>query len=679
MKVTYNWLKDYVDLKINPQDLADKLTMAGIEVKSIDSKEGDFVFEIEITSNRPDWLSVIGLAREVAAITNSELKLNNLNNKFNEIKNKETLDIQIDDKSDCSIYTGKIIRNVKVGASPEWLRKRLELVGCRSINNIVDITNYVLFELGEPLHAFDLDKLASNKIIVRRAKLKEKITTIDNFEKELNENILVIADEKHPIAVAGVMGGKETEVTEQTKNILLEAANFNSLVVRRSRYQLGLQTEASYRFERSVDPASIELASNRALELIKELSGGEFTVEAKTGNIVLNETVINLDLKLVEKILNSLIPVEKIKNILTPLGFNVKDGGNDNLLISVPSYRPDAKIPEDILEEIARVFGYENIPVSLPKVCFQEITDQKILYIGEIKNFLNALGLNEVLTYSLLDNQSFTNFGYSLDNAVLMQNPLSKEQETMRFTLMPSISQVISYNLRQKQHPVNIFEIAKIYLNKANSYPHEKYSLCIGMCGSKSWLNENLEIVNDEAGFLHLKGVALQLMRKIGLLNFQYKFNSINKFEFEFFVNNKKLGLLKKLNKEILNNLDIKNREVFLAELDLEEILNLVNHKRKFENITKFPGMDRDISLVVAENVFSDEIIDFIKQNSAELLSNVEITNYYKGKQIPEGYKNLTISCLYSAKDRTLNEEEVNNMHSGIVSALISKFQAKIR
>lgn len=679
MKVTYNWLKDYVDLKIKPQELADKLTMAGIEVKSIESRDDDFVFEIEITSNRPDWLSVIGLAREVAAITNSALKLNVFSGKPKVFNNQEKLDIQIEDKLDCSIYTGKIIRNVKIGPSPEWLKKRLELIGCRNINNIVDITNYVLFELGEPLHAFDLDKLSSSKIIVRRAKAKEKITTIDNFEKDLNENILVIADEKHPVAVAGVMGGKDTEVTEETQNILLEAAIFNPLVVRRSRYQLGLQTDASYRFERSIDPASVELSSNRAAELIKDLASGQLTAKKHAGSIALKENTVNLELALIEKILNVKVPVSKIKSILTPLGFIVKNKGKNSLAIQVPTYRPDVKIPEDILEEIARVFGYENIPVSLPRVCFQQITDQKILFIGEIKNFLNALGLNEVLTYSLLDNQSFINFGYSLEHAVLMQNPLSKEQEAMRFSLMPSVSQVISYNLRQKQEPVNIFEIAKVYLNKANSYPEERYSLCIGMCGNKSWLNEKLELINDEAGFLHLKGIVLELMRKILVSNFEYKFNSINKFEFEFLVNNKRLGLLKKLNKEILNKLDIKNREVFLAELNLEEILCLVNKKIKFESISKFPGVDRDISLVVAENILSDEIIDFVRKHAGNLLTKVEITNYYKGKQISDGYKNLTISCLYSAKDRTLNEEEVNQMHSSIVEGLVKKFQAQLR
>jgi phenylalanyl-tRNA synthetase beta chain len=268
MKVTYQWLKDFVEIKILPQALAEKLTMAGLEVTSLEEKHGDSVFEIEITSNRPDWLSVIGVAREVAAITNKKMKLPKLKSLRPSAKSGQ-FSLTVEDKKDCPLYSAKIIRGVKVAPSPDWLKKRLELVGCRSVNNVVDITNYILFEYGEPLHAFDLDKLNNGAIIVRRAKHTEKITTIDAGQRALNPNLLVIADKEKPVAIAGIMGGRDTEVTEGTKNILLEAAIFNPVLIRRARQALGLTSESAYRFERGVSPGIVEEAAARAVELIQ--------------------------------------------------------------------------------------------------------------------------------------------------------------------------------------------------------------------------------------------------------------------------------------------------------------------------------------------------------------------------------------------------------------------------
>ncbi|MCX5706598.1 MAG: phenylalanine--tRNA ligase beta subunit-related protein [Candidatus Omnitrophica bacterium] len=302
MKVTYNWLKDFVDIKITAPQLADKLTMAGLEVVSLQEKEGDFVFEIEITSNRPDWLSLVGIAREVAALTGRKLKVPQAKSAKYTAGSMQPLAIQVEDKKDCPLYTARIIKDVKVAPSPVWLKKRLELVGCRSVNNIVDITNYVLFELGEPLHAFDLAKLNPEGVIIRRAKNSEKLLTIDGENRQLNSNILVIADREKPIALAGVMGGKDTEVTTGTKDILLESAVFNPVIIRRARQALGIQSEASYRFERGVDLASVEKASLKAARSIQELAGGNQVGYQVKGVTKAQAKNIGLEISKVKKI-----------------------------------------------------------------------------------------------------------------------------------------------------------------------------------------------------------------------------------------------------------------------------------------------------------------------------------------------------------------------------------------
>jgi len=303
MKVTYNWLKDFVEIKIPPQALVNKLTMAGLEVTSLEPKEGDCVFEIEVTSNRPDCLSVIGIAREVAAITGKKLKLLSAIRYPLSAKNSQLISIRIEDKKDCPLYTAKIIRDVKVKPSPAWIKKRLELIGCRSVNNIVDITNYVLFTWGEPLHAFDLGKIKGSTIFVRRAKTGEKITTIDGEQRALDSDILIIADNQNPIAIAGVMGGKDTEVIERTHDILLEAAVFNPIIVRRGRQKLGIQSDSSYRFERSVDAQIVEKASWQAVELIQKLAGGSCIFAKSSGLPQAKKKSLSLEVSTVNKIL----------------------------------------------------------------------------------------------------------------------------------------------------------------------------------------------------------------------------------------------------------------------------------------------------------------------------------------------------------------------------------------
>ncbi|MDD5431626.1 MAG: phenylalanine--tRNA ligase subunit beta [Candidatus Omnitrophica bacterium] len=678
MKFTYSWLKDFVEVKIPARSLADKLTMAGLEVTSLEEKDGDFVFEIEITSNRPDWLSVVGIAREVAAITGSKIKVSSCKFQVSSRKpSKNTgIEIKIEDKKDCSLYTAKIIRDVLVGPSPEWLKKRLELIGCRSINNVVDITNYVLFTFGEPLHAFDLDKLNTDSINIRRARAGEKITTIDEKERILDEGVLVIADKTKPVAIAGVMGGKDTEVTELTKNILLEAAIFNPVVIRRARQKFGIQTDSSYRFERGIDARVAIEASWQALGLIESLACGKLSGEKSIGTVRDSKKIISLNLLSINKILGKAVPCAKIKNSLQHLGFKVATKSKDKFTVTIPSFRQDVSGEIDLIEEVARITGYESLPVSLPSVRHKLNIENTKDLASQIKNLLIGLGLSEVITYSLIDRLSLDGFNLNFSSPVEVQNPLSKEQEVLRPTLIPSLSKCVAYNLNQKQSLVNIFEIAKVFLKRQNSLPIEELVLSIALCGQKSALLEN-GLVKDEMTPLHLKGILENVFKSLGIT--KYSFDSINAFCVSVRVGDDVVGMLAKLQKSTLNMLDIKNRDLIVSEINLEKVLKHANLKKQFTPLSFYPAILRDISLLLKEDIKIDDVYSIVRENAGNLLNQVKVVDFYKGKQIPAGFKSLTISCQYRLEERTLTEAEVDPKHAVVLSALTEKLGAKIR
>jgi len=680
VKVTYNWLKEFVEIKITPKALAEKLTMAGLEVTSLEEKEQDVIFEVEVTSNRPDCLSVLGIAREVAAITGKKLKLPEVSGRrVRRSPGHQAIAIKIEDKKDCPLYTAKVIRNVKVGPSPDWLKKRLELVGCRSVNNVVDITNYVLFEWGEPLHAFDLDRLNQEAIIVRRAKNGERLTTIDAEERLLNRDILVIADREKAVAIAGIIGGKDTEVTTGTKNILLEAAIFNPIIVRRGKQAQGLQSESAYRFERGVDLEMVEKASWAAVGLIEKVAGGRCVLARTSGTPRTTKKGIALEVSTVHKILGIDIPPIKIRKILTNLGFKVKAGAKNKFRVGVPSSRPDVNLGIDLIEEIARIFGYECIPKSLPAVKPQVTVSQTKDLVPQIKNMLVGLGLNEVITYSLIDKELLKGFWVGEGSDLIeILNPLSKEQEILRPLLMPSLVNCTAYNLRQKQTYINIFEIAKTYF-KSGGKIQEQYSLGVALCGMKSlWFGQGH--LQDEAGFLHLKGILETIFKRLGLAISDYKFiGKENGNEFEVNVRNDNTGTLRRVDKGVLERLDIKNKEVFALEIGLERLLSRLPIEKKFVPLARYPGITRDTTLELKEDITLEQIMETIAQRGEKLLEEAKLIAYFKGEQVPDGFRRITISFRYCSAERTLTEAEINPIHTNVVKALEERFQAKIR
>ncbi len=673
MKVTYSWLKDFVDIKLSPEALAEKLTMAGIEVVSLEEKRGDFVFEIEITSNRPDWLSIFGIAREVAVITGKKLKETGRFKKADESIEK-TVNLEIQDKKDCPLYVARILRDVKIGPSPQWIKDRLELLGCRSVNNVVDITNYLLFEFGQPMHAFDLDKISGNRIIVRRARAGEKIITIDDAERMLNQNILVIADDKKPLALAGIMGGKESEVTFGTRNILLESASFDPILVRRARQAQGLQSESSYRFERGVDLAQVDKVSLRAVELIKSTSGATKTCFIKKGAGKEKEINVPLIFSDLERILGVSISPLKIRSILSGLGLKVSAVKKNSLLVKTPSFRQDIKIEEDLIEEIARIYGYDKIPVSLPKVCASVTLRDRRDLSSVIKNILLGLGLDEAVTYSLTDRRVLFEYGQE-SSMVEVLNPLSQEQSILRTTLIPGLMRLVAYNLNQKQDCVCFFEIGNIFAGKKEAVD-ENLNLGIVLSGErKILLKENT--VNDELSICHLKGVIEKLFLRIGIKD--YGFTQEKDGTISLLVSSEPLGKVYIFNSAQAGKFGIKNNAVFAAEINLEKLLRKISLDSIYIPIPKYPNIVRDISFVIKKENSLEKVTALLKEKGLPLLKDLKVKDYYQGKQIPEGYRGLTVSCIYGSSERTLVEEEIAPLDSLIRETLINTFGAKIR
>ena len=676
MKITYNWLKDFVNIKIPASALADKLTMAGLEVVSLEEVCGDFVFEIEITSNRPDWLSVLGVAREVAAITKAKLKVPIISEPKIKTHDIFPVKVSINDKPGCSFYSGRVIRDVKVGPSPDWLKTRLELLGCRSVNNIVDITNYCLFALGHPLHAFDLDKLDQATLIVRRAKAGETLTTIDHQQKLLTPEILVIADAHKPVAIAGVIGGKDTEVASSTRNILLESAVFNPLLIRRTRQKLGLQSESAYRFERGVD---LEIAKNTSLlaaKLISELAQGKPSGKKSIGVFKTACLSIKLEPAYVNRVLGTEITALKMIEILSSLGFAVKQQAKKTLLVKIPSFRQDIKSKIDLVEEVARIYGYNHISQTLPAVKPVPKILDKNRVIGDIKNILSGLGLDEAITYTLVDRGLLSKSGVNTTSGLIeIANPLSKEQEVLRPELYPSLIRTLAYNLNQQQERVKIFEIAHVFSNQHNTVMEDPL-LGIALCGQNTFFSQQ-GLVKEEITLLHLKGILDTLFNRLGIKGFDFSRQKDNTIK--IMVNQQPIGFMLELSPQVLEAFDIKNRQVVVAQVNLEILWSRINLEKKFLNIPKFPAITRDISFVVKDEVCVNDLIAAIEAKEISLLKSVKIVDYYQGKQIPAGFRGLTISCIYRAVDRTLTEEELAPWHNAICVLLKERFEVILR
>jgi len=679
MKVSYSWLKEYVDIKLTPQKLADRLTMAGMEVTSLYSVGDEVVFEIEITPNRPDCLSVIGIAREIAAITGKKLKIPKIAPEKDSKSTDLDFGLKVIDKKGCPRYIGRTISNVKVGASPAWLKNRLESVGIRPVNNIVDITNYVLLETGQPLHAFDFDRLIDAEIIVRRAKEGEKIITIDGLEKELSSGVLIIADGRRPVAIAGIMGGKDTEVTGNTKNILLESACFDSVLIRRASRQLSLSSESSYRFERSVDKNNISEASLRAVNLINDLAKSKLmhTKDFKTGKSKFKKKNISLNPITVNNLLEEDIAASQMLSILKRLGFSASKKSADSLTVGIPSFREDVIAEADLIEEIARIYGYDNIPLSLPAVKITDIEEQPFGEVSSaVRNMLTAQGFNEVITYSLISEDLSQKINLNTADLTKIANPLSNEQEVLRPTLLIGLLNCMATNFNRNIDNVRIFEFGNIVKDA-------KEISALGIAISGFEYNDWLRRIHYKTTLFDLKGTIEEILSKLGIA--EYKF--INK-DLPFCkqgnsailkIENTQIGVIGEISDEIIDKWDIRNKQIFICELNMDKIDSFKKLDKTYAPLINFPSIKRDISLIMNIELSAGEVLNTIKEAGGIYLKNIVLLEQYIGEQIPAGNKGLSFSLEYQAPDRTLKDEEVNSFHSNICETLRDKFKVQIR
>lgn len=687
MRVSLDWLKDFIDVKGGIEKAQQSLTMTGLEVSSIINIEDDSVMDIEITPNRPDCLSILGVARELASATARPLKVPQSVKKayMKKGNSRGSVKIEVVDKKGCPRYVGCIIKNVKVGPSPKWLVERLNAMGVRSVNNIVDITNYVLFELGQPLHAFDLDKLEGKRLIVRRAKKGENIVTIDGIKRDLDPDMLVIADTRSPVAIAGIMGGKHTEISNETHTILLESAYFTPITVRKAQRKLGLASESSYRFERGVDMGMILAASARAQEMIRDIAGGRVKgMVTDSGGRIEKEKEIVLNLDEVPRVLGIDIKSNIIMDFFKRLDLRPVKIGKNRIAVKVPSYRQDLDREIDLIEEIARLYGYDKMPSKNPvfgiQKYYEEEKKDQSSFEKETKRILCSLGLNEVLTYTLTSRFSVESLGISFDNAVRLANPLSSNQEFMRPSLLSEMLEVLSWNLSRGNPLLRLFELNKIYLVDGQTKNIcEKSSLSIGICGETSgnW-KESPRVVD----FFDLKGTLEGLLNEIGIKD--YVFEKQDSFIFRqelsahIKINGETIGVMGQVKPEIAKKFDIKEK-TYLAEIDIEGLLRHTGKNKRFTVLPRYPSMKRDISLLVDDSVDSSSIFDMVRDVGGGLVRSIGVFDLYRGQQVQEGKKSLAYRVEYRSDEKTLKDEDVSLIHKNIQDALVKKLGAQIR
>ncbi len=673
MKLSLNWLKRYIQVNLTADELSHKLTMAGIEVEKVSKENNDVVFDLEVTPNRPDCLNVIGFARELSAILDQKKQIPSF--KPHKMPTKK-YDIQVDDKKDCARYIGTLIENVHVKPAVDWMESLLKSIGVRTVNNLVDITNFCLMETGQPMHAFDADKISGNKIIVRRAKKGEKIVMIDGVERELDPSILVIADDKKPVAVAGIMGGKESEVTEKTHNVLLESAYFDPVLIRRAARKLGLSTDSSYRFERGVDFDMVESGANRAIDLILELAKGDITKkdEVKAVSKLKLSTSIVVSIEQINGYLNDKLSIHACKKILNNLDFEATLFGKNKIKITPPSFRGDIKQEVDIVEEIARIVGYDNLPSTTPLIKPSQILpDEKRQKRNAIRKALLSQGLNEIITYTMVNKRSLEKTRQESLSGISIINPLSQDQEILRPALLASHLNVLAANINHQQKDLTVFETGKIYIGGS-----EKEVLAVALSGKQNsdWRNHARKTVN----YYDLKGVLVKTIQDVFGAEITVKHIKKNYFDetqsVAIFLKGQEIGEMGLLSDEVVNNFDIKNAKVLFAQLDLEKLLKEDWRHKKFVPVCEFPAIIRDVSLAIKTEINFADITQEAFLLGEGILKSIDFIEEYLGEKIQKGYRGIVFSCSYQSDKKTLTDDEITKLHQRIVASIIQKFSA---
>ncbi len=636
----------------------------------------DYILEVEPTPNRGDALSVLGLARELAAVLNQKVKLPQAKVKEPIDKVERFVTVEIKDPDLCPRYTARYLMNVMVKASPLWMQNRLRNCGLRPINNVVDITNYVLLELGHPLHAFDAALLEDEKIVVRRAKEAEELVTLDGVTRKLNSKMLVIADASKPVALAGIMGGEFSSVKEKTTAVVLESAYFNPVSIRKTAKTIGLNTDASYRFERGVDVENIEPALNRIAQLIQDLAGGQAAkgiVDAYPQKI--KQPKITVRQERVNKILGVQISFAHTKKILKNLGFMFTENtGTESLHVVVPTWRNDITREIDVIEEIARINGYEEIPAALPKgQTIRSSNNKEWDYSQKTAAYLQQSGFAEIVSYSFIGEKDYANIGRSTagDQFIRITNPLTEDATIMRTTLVCGLLNNVVWNINHGNNQVKIFEQGRVFLGKGKeTYAHEVNMLGLLVCGIK------------KADIFLLKGVLSGLLKACGIINVEFKSSQDPLYNpalcLEISSGGEKLGVFGRLAAKVRNKYGLE-QEVYLGELDLTKALMLSAERRQYQPIPKLPGIRRDLALLLTQEVSHEAVMKTLWEMANPLVKEISLFDVYQGEKVEAGHKSYAYTMLYQADDRTLQDEEVNKLHQALIQKVTVELGAKAR
>lgn len=657
-------------------------TPIGLDIKEALMLD-DTVYEFELTANRADCFSMVGLSREFGIMTNQKalFPVIMVNENGESIEGKASVAIEAHDL--CTRFTSRLVTNVTIEPSPLWMQNRLRNSGIRPINNVVDVTNYVMLELGQPMHAYDYDCVADHTLIARRAKAGETLTTLDGNERELNESMLIIADTKGPIGVAGVMGGLTSEVTDKTTNVLFEAAVFNGPSIRRTSKALGMRSEASGRFERGVNHKYTAYAIDRAAQLLQQIcpsckvSVGVIDVYPEP----VEQRTVTFTAEQINDYLGTSIEKDRMVDILTKLEFGITESG-DTIEALVPTWRDDVTVMPDIAEEVARIVSYDNIEPTIPVAVLSSggMTPKKAL-TKDVTHYLAHAGLSQIITFSFMHKDGLTNMmlpeGDSRYTAIPILNPISEEFPYMRTTLVPAVIEAAKRNIAQQNKDLWLFETANVYEPKAlplTEVPHERPMACGIMMGKVTEAAWNQ--AQRDTDFYDVKGVVDGLLAKLGLTQYDIQPSSESYYHpgvsAHYTVNGVTIANYGELHPQVVKNFDLSGK-VYMFEIDLEAVLSIIVPPFRYQSFSKFPGTSRDLAIVAPVSVTSGDIVALIKEHGGEYLESVSIFDVYEGEHIEAGYRSLAYNLQFRSMEGTLNDEDIDGAIQAIIDALATK------
>jgi len=685
MRVPVDWLRQYVETPATVDEISRALTMAGLEIEGVEALGGGVVLEVNVTPNRPDCLSVFGVARDLAAIVGLPLKPPVVD--ITDNNDAAPVTIEIADQGLCHRYTARVIRGVTIGPSPDWLKSRLEAVGIRPINNIVDVTNYVLMELGHPLHAFDLARIRGGKIVVKLADDGEAFTTLDNVERKLSGDMLTIRDAEGPIALAGVMGGRNSEVSTGTRDILLESAWFFPPSIRKTSRVLGLRSESSYRFERGTDIEGLAFALDRAAAMIAELAGGQ-VAGGKIDDYPskYEPPSISLAVEKAGRILGVEVPAPEMVSILRRLGMDVEENYGA-LTARPPSFRRDIVRDIDLIEEIARIHGYDKIVSKMPSgVVPMPPVNRGREILRRVGQTLRSAGFSEAVNFSFMNPAHMDFMGFAADderrNTVLLANPLRAEESALRTTLVPALLSNLAWNLNRGSDGLKLYEISKVFVNIGdNVLPDEHIRIAAVLTPSAA---KRLYPVPAQ-GFYELKGALEAIMRELRIDRIGAAFVESTAEPYleagraaEILIGGRRAGFIGEIRREVLAKFDI-SADSYVFELYADVVIESAPASIKYAKLPKFPPVDRDMALLAPLNMQSQQIIDAATGLSNSIVESIRVFDVYQGKGIPDGRKSIAYSVRYQAMDRTLTDSEVDAAHSALIGHLQKTLGVELR